>query len=294
VPPRAQRGNLHGASTQALEPVTLPSFPFNPPPSVAAGQAPSLRNALIVAELKLALRARHAWYKCPNSAASDPTAVDPSYTFAISSSPSILFLCTGNLCRSVMAEAMMRARALSAGSGLRVESAGFTTAREHPPSQTIATMRDLGLDVSSHRSRTVTARLLEGADLVLCMERAHVWDAALLLPEALPRSFVIGELVRLNSLVSGRKPSERFSHWLERLHVARQEGVTRILAADEIPDPYRRRERAHQRVARRLDRLIRQLGDCAFDPAEQDHEARWLEGKLVWHPTAQNPLADDS
>ena len=55
-------------------------------------------------------------------------------------------------------------------------------------------MRDLGLDVSSHLSRTVTARLLETADLVLCMERAHVWDAALLHPEALPRSFVIGEL----------------------------------------------------------------------------------------------------
>jgi low molecular weight protein-tyrosine phosphatase len=183
-----------------------------------------------------------------------------------------------------MAEAMTRARALSAGSGLRVESAGFTTERERPPSQTIAAMRDLGLDVSSHLSRTVTARLLETADLVLCMERAHVWDAALLHPEALPRSFVIGELVRLNSLVHGRKPSEKFSHWLERLHVARQEGVTRILAADEIPDPYRRRERVHQRVANRLDRLIRQLGDCAFDPAEPDHEARWLEGKLVWHP----------
>ena len=90
--------------------------------------------------------------------------------------------------------------------------------------------------------------------------------------------------MRLNSLVARTQAEREIPHWLERLHVARQEGVTRILADDEIPDPYRRRGRVHQRVAHRLDRLIRQLGDCAFDPAEPDHEARWLEGKLVWHP----------
>ena len=98
--------------------------------------------------------------------------------------PSILFVCTANQIRSPMAAAMFRA-ALSAhperrsqngveGQEWRVESAG-TWVKEGLPANRAAqqVMRELGLDLSHHRTRCVTGELLRQFDLILVMERNH-------------------------------------------------------------------------------------------------------------------------
>ena len=94
-----------------------------------------------------------------------------------SSEPSlrVLFVCTGNTCRSPMAAAAL-AHALGSESGrVDVSSAGTAAWDGQPVTEASleVTARD-GIDLRSHRSRRVTPALLRGADLVLVMERGHL------------------------------------------------------------------------------------------------------------------------
>lgn len=85
----------------------------------------------------------------------------------------ILFVCTGNTCRSVMAAALFRKMAAEAPEFL-VSSAGISAMEGFPPSQhTIEVMKDEGLDVSGHRSRRLSRQMLEEADSVFVMEKMH-------------------------------------------------------------------------------------------------------------------------
>jgi protein-tyrosine-phosphatase len=181
-----------------------------------------------------------------------------------------------------MAEAMFRRRALLSGAPLRVQSAGFATDGVSPPEPTIAAMRRYGIDLSAHRSRLLTKSMLVESDLVLGMTRSHVWEAALIHPEIVPRAFVIGELGRLNAEVGGRVVGEPMDHLLERLHELRNQRTRGPQAGDEIPDPYGRRRGIHVKVARRLDELVLDLGDCAFEPLSELSAMRWQEGRLIW------------
>jgi len=75
---------------------------------------------------------------------------------------SILFLCTGNSCRSQMAEGF--ARSLAAGS-VAIESAGIEAHGKNP--RAIAVMEEVGVDISAQESTRLTDAMLERADLVV-------------------------------------------------------------------------------------------------------------------------------
>ena len=95
----------------------------------------------------------------------------------------ILFVCTGNTCRSPMAEGILKQLAEKEGVPVSVSSAGLY-ADESPASQyAVAVMKELGIDISNHRSRQFTAELAEGADLILTMTSAHKQMADMLLPQ---------------------------------------------------------------------------------------------------------------
>jgi protein-tyrosine-phosphatase len=152
-------------------------------------------------------------------------------------------------------------------------------------------MRRYGIDLSAHRSRLVTKDMLVASDLVLGMTRSHVWEAALIHPEIVPRAFVIGELARLNAELGGRLVGEPMEHWLERLHELRNQGMRGPQTGDEIPDPYGRRKGVHVKIARRLDELVFKLGDCAFEPLSDLSAIRWQEGRLIWRSGKDGGLA---
>ena len=98
-----------------------------------------------------------------------------------------------------MVEALLRAKLDTLAVDARVHSAGTLPWIGSASDGARAAMRDYGLDLDAHRSRPLSAALLDGADLVLGMTRAHVWSVANYAPEAVERAFLVGELVRLGA-----------------------------------------------------------------------------------------------
>jgi protein-tyrosine phosphatase len=88
----------------------------------------------------------------------------------------LLFVCTGNTCRSPMAEAIARRRGEDLGySGLEVGSAGVAAFPGSPASGGALRAAELhGLDLSGHRATLLTAELAADADLILAMSPSHL------------------------------------------------------------------------------------------------------------------------
>lgn len=91
---------------------------------------------------------------------------------------SILFVCTGNTCRSPMAAALMR-RALDkrGRSDIIVESAGLAADGSPASGNAVAAMAEQGVDLSAHRSRPATPALLRQADILAVMSPSHAMAA---------------------------------------------------------------------------------------------------------------------
>ena len=89
---------------------------------------------------------------------------------------SILFVCTGNICRSPTAEGVLRGMAAQKGMALRVESAGTHGYHvgEPPDARAQEHARRRGYDLSAQRARRVAARDFEEFDLILAMDRGHL------------------------------------------------------------------------------------------------------------------------
>jgi glycine hydroxymethyltransferase len=105
----------------------------------------------------------------------------------------ILFICTGNVCRSPMAEGLFR-NAVNGRGEFRVMSAGLGAIDGQPPTpHSVAAMRELGIDISRQRSRALTAELVKQADYIFGMTHAHTDTIALLYPAAAEKTFLLRE-----------------------------------------------------------------------------------------------------
>jgi protein-tyrosine-phosphatase len=112
---------------------------------------------------------------------------------------SVLFVCTGNSCRSPMAEVIFRAHLQQQNlldATWRVESAGTWASDGAPAAQNaVELMARRGLDLSKHRSRTVTAAMLAQFQLILVMETNHKEALLIEFPTLKDRIFMLSEMV---------------------------------------------------------------------------------------------------
>lgn len=110
---------------------------------------------------------------------------------------SILFVCTGNTCRSVMAKGLLlKALSEKKVKGINVESAGLSVFNNAPPAlETINVTKEAGIDVSKEKSKSVTKSLLDKSDVVLVMEDMHKSEILERFPEAKGKVFLLSEYI---------------------------------------------------------------------------------------------------
>ena len=150
----------------------------------------------------------------------------------------VLLVCTGNICRSRMAELVLRARVT--GDAVEFSSAG-TLAHPGVPmtDEALATAISLGGEPDGRTSRRLTRDLVAGAGLVLTASREHRARAVELFPRASAYTFTLRQFARL--LEAAPLPEVADGRQLVAQVAARRGYAPPVAAdADDVPDPYRR------------------------------------------------------
>ena len=150
----------------------------------------------------------------------------------------IMTVCSHNRTRSVMSMAMLQAgfdRRLGPGRAA-VRSLGFGPEGIPAIPDAVDAMQRRGFDVSDHRSRQVTAKRVEAADLILTSEKDHVIKIASASPVAYRRTFTLPEFcdhISSDPLAEGRS----LAAWMTDLSEGRRAGDYLRSDIPEVADP---------------------------------------------------------
>ena len=186
----------------------------------------------------------------------------------------VLIVCTGNICRSPMAEGFLRDRSERWLDGaVRVRSSG-TLAREGmaPTPDAVRAAAERGIDVSALQASALDAGVVERSDLILTMTSEH-WDEVLVLvPEAFPKTFTLKEIVELLRALPAPSRSPSRQTLLQRIAVAhrlRNDRKAPSIGDMDVSDPLGLSEETYRAVAWEIEGLVDALVEGLFGAADR-------------------------
>lgn len=200
----------------------------------------------------------------------------------------VLFVCTGNICRSPMVAAFARALLPGRAEPVSVCSAGLLQAGWASPKEAISAMRRHGLDLSSHRSSLLAVELAAPPDLVVAMAREHARAVLEHSPNLFSRTFTLKEIVRRAETRGPRHPQEALDDYLDRVGEGRSLSVG-MNGADDVADPLGRPATEYERCAAEIERLVRRLVELVW-PTGTGREGFRRPRDTDLRPNAPRPL----
>jgi len=113
----------------------------------------------------------------------------------------VLFICTGNVCRSPMAEGLFQQMVDDAGSDIEVTSAGISAFDGSTPSRnSVTVMKEEGIDISHQRSTQLRPDIVGECTHIFGMAQHHCEAVIAYFPEAVEKTFILRELIVDKSL----------------------------------------------------------------------------------------------
>ncbi|MGY1624197.1 hypothetical protein ACI789_18520 [Geodermatophilus sp. SYSU D00965] len=184
----------------------------------------------------------------------------------------LLFVCTGNICRSPLAERLAVSwaeQSMGAGAAtVHIRSAGTDGLDGKPmDKRSAAALTELGGDPTGFTAQTVHPRMVDEADLVLTMTRRHRRVLLADAPRAMRRTFTLPEAADLLRTADLRGLVELPLHLRARELAARlNDGRARRRGheSDDVFDPIGESSAVHKQVADRIARKLRPLADVLF------------------------------
>jgi protein-tyrosine phosphatase len=173
--------------------------------------------------------------------------------------PCVLVVCTGNLCRSPLAAALLERELAAAGIEADIESAGLAAPFRRPPDRRLLRVADeVGLDLSGHRSEMLTLEQVQRADLVLTMTAEQRRQLEALSPDGAARAAPLRSATWKAQILRGRRLP--FGEWAARLAadvpVAER---PRVDPSNDIADPIGGPLREYRVMANELGSLVSTL-----------------------------------
>jgi protein-tyrosine phosphatase len=177
----------------------------------------------------------------------------------------VLFVCTGNICRSPMAAALLERVAAAQSVALCVASAGLLYEDRPASDGALEWAGRAGYDLAAHRSRVISRSIVADTDLVLAMEPRHVREVVALLDDAWTRTFTLRELAGRSRSVGDRADGETLAGWLDRVGAGR---TRRDLLADDpaltVGDPYLEPPHVYDATAAEITAALREVARAAL------------------------------
>lgn len=218
--------------------------------------------------------------------APDPPPEQPSWQSAFE----VLFVCTGNICRSAFAEMLARQLLVDRLGRAALQRFAFASAGVratpgqpiHPSTRSALAVWGVGAvetGPAAFRSRRLDEKAIAGADLILTAEEAHRAAIVWLAPEALPKAYGMRRFARmLRTVDQGLLPADpvrRASRIMElapRLHAALPPVP---LDQEAIPDPINRGPRDHLLAADLVFDVVCTYIDVLAPPLVTDPPPHW-------------------
>ncbi len=142
----------------------------------------------------------------------------------------------------------------------QVMSVGISEPGHRPPREAVAVMAARGIDISGHRSTTLSAPVVAEADLVIGMSLRHVQEAVLADPPSWERTFRLKELVRRGEYVGPRLPGQELASWIRAAQGNRtRDSLANHSPSEDVADPFGGPVAGFEATVGELDDLIARL-----------------------------------